>query len=660
MSQWIPVRRPIHWPTLAFLWVAAAGYFLLGVTQGIESVDEGHLIYLSWRVSEGALPYRTFQHWYGPSVFFLNGLLFRLAGADLLVVRSAILVLRACLAVLVFVLADAAAGTVPALLAYLAAVVILGAPWWFFNTPYANNYQLPLTLAGLAVYLLAPGAPRARLLIAGLCLGLAATFKPTGGMLAFLGFVLFLFSRDDGAGRALRPVPSWIPWRALRVAVSVAALCVLGVFIASIGHPLEIALLVLPLVILALWSLAQGLHAERQDIVRNMLDAACLATAFALAPAAYAIWYATKGSVAALAWATVFGLPQRFALFVPFPLTDSRALPVLGFAVASLVGIRVCRATGPRASAPRRVGWVILTGILLSAIAASTGLLAPLRQGTWMGNVLRLLFWLPPVTVWATCLVVLRSRASELPEALAALAFVASALLPALVPVADWAHVLMLVPVFLPLAAYDLRAIWGSSEDGAPVAVTRRVCAAVIIAAWLAAVMAPFVGILWSARSSSTGSAVAFDRATFITDRHQNAPATHALVQYLQSRLGTDDRLLVLPSSAMIYFLTGRASALDDDEFEFYAATYGPQLSPRDARALVDQDDAVRRLEAERPLIVRVNDAPAERAFRQVFPTLSRYIDDRYRSVVAFGPYEVFESGPSDSPRPETRRNPAE
>src|SRR5262245_36252771 len=156
LSRWLPAVRPVRWRTLVCLWVAAAGYFLLGFTAGMERVDEGHLVYFSWRVSEGALPYRAFQHWYGPSVFFLNGLLFDLAGADLLVVRSAILILRACLAVSVFLLARALAGTVPAVLAYGLTVAIWGTPLWLFNAPYATNYQLPLTLVGLAAYLLLP------------------------------------------------------------------------------------------------------------------------------------------------------------------------------------------------------------------------------------------------------------------------------------------------------------------------------------------------------------------------------------------------------------------------------------------------------------------------------------------------------------------------
>jgi len=651
-------ERSVRWSTLVCLWVAAAGYFLLGFTEGMEQVDEGHLVYLSWRVSEGALPYRAFQHWYGPSVFFLNGLLFDLAGPDLLVVRSAILILRACLAVSVFLLTRALAGTVPAVLAYGLTVAIWGTPLWIFNAPYATNYQLPLTLVGLAAYLLLPGAPRVRLLVAGICFGLGATFRQTGGGLAFVGMVLFLLSRKDGTETASRLDPSWLAWRAMRVAVIVAALCVLGVYGATFGNLWEVALLVLPTVVLSLWVLTQGRDARRQDVVQNLSDVASMTTGFAIAPLGYAVWYAAQGALAALVRAVVFGLPQQFALFVRFPTPDRRALLFLGVAAMGLGHLRACRATGAHARALRvaaLTGLALAAGLLLHDIATTPGIRTYLGHGAWSRDLSQLLFWLPPITVWATCIALMRSQAAEKPEALGAVTFVASASLPALAPVADWAHVLMILPLFLPLAAYDLRAIWGPDETRGPAAPPGRLCGGVFIGAWLIAVTTPFVRALAATRLDSTGRAVTFARATYITDRSPDARHLYDLVQYVESRLGKDDRFLVLPSNGMVYFLTGRASALEDDEFGFYAGAFGPQLSERDARALVDQRDAIRRLDRQRPLIVRVRDTRAEQAFRRVFPRLSRYIDRRYQGVAAFGPYEVLEWLPgTTSPRPGT------
>jgi hypothetical protein len=83
------------------LWLLAAIWFMPGSLATIEWVDEGHLVYFASRVAEGALPYRDFHHVYGPGTFFLNGTLLRLFGPDLLVVRLALVVVKATLSVAV-------------------------------------------------------------------------------------------------------------------------------------------------------------------------------------------------------------------------------------------------------------------------------------------------------------------------------------------------------------------------------------------------------------------------------------------------------------------------------------------------------------------------------------------------------------------------------
>jgi hypothetical protein len=218
-----------------------------------------------------------------------------------------------------------------------------------------------------------------------------------------------------------------------------------------------------------------------------------------------------------------------------------------------------------------------------------------------------------------------------------ALTFVASALLPSLAPVADAPHLLMILPVYLPLVGYGLSV--RSADDDVPA--PRRFGTVLLVSAWIVALATPFVYLLASSRLDRRPG-VTFARATYITDRSPLGQDLHALVAYLQTHLGSGDRLLAVPSHAMLYFLTDHASALEEDEFWFYAATYGPQLSPSDARAFVDQGDAIRRLEAERPLIVRFVAAPGERAFRRAFPVLNRYIDRRYGSVATFGQYAVL------------------
>lgn len=632
------MTSPGRWPLLLALWVAAAAYFAIGLTQGMDPVDEGHLVYLSWRVAEGAVPYRTFEHWYGPSVFFLNGLLFRLAGPDLLFVRVALLVTRAGMAVLVFVLTRRLAGTGPGLLAYAVTVVTVGLPLFIFLAPYAGNYQLPLTLLALALYLGAPRAGRARLLAAGACLGLGATFKPAGGVLAFVGFALFLLARERPQDAALttQPAAPRLPWGAPRAGGILVGLAVLAVYGASMGTVWHVVLLLMPILLLAARALAGGWGAAPHDRARNVPDVLVSASGFAIAPGAYALWYAGHGALDALARATLFGLPQRFALVVPFPTPDRRTLMVLGLAAASLVALRCSRAAGGRAvTAGRAVvaAAVAVAGALVVALVGPTGPRGYLVTGVWARDVLHLAFWLPPAVAWASCLSAARLRPSAGSDPVLVLTFVAAASLPLVAPVADWAHVLAILPLFLPLAVHGLAAL--APDRG-------RLRSAALLVAWLA-IAPPCIRILLQSRWNTPPSAVALPRATFAIERRRTAPDLLALIGYLATARRDDERVLTIPSNGMLQFLSGRVSALEEDDFWLYAATVGPQVSAGDARALLDEADAIRRVDDRKPLVVREAGAPGADRFREVFPTLSRHIDERYRRVATFGPYEVLE-----------------
>jgi hypothetical protein len=108
----------------------------------LEWVDEGMIVYPSWRTAEGALPYVTFTHVYGPSLFFLNGGLMRVFGADLGVVRLFLVAVKACVVVEVYVLARSVAPAWIALVVSALLVAVWGTPIWLFNAPYAT-YSRP-------------------------------------------------------------------------------------------------------------------------------------------------------------------------------------------------------------------------------------------------------------------------------------------------------------------------------------------------------------------------------------------------------------------------------------------------------------------------------------------------------------------------------------
>src|SRR5262245_40636078 len=217
---------------LAALWVTAAAWFVPGTLDTLERIDEGHLVYFASRVAEGALPYRDFHHMYGPSVFFLNGALLALAGQDLLAVRIGLIALKATLSVAVARVASGAAGGAAGLLAWFLLLAVWGAPLWIFAAPYAGVYQVTLDLLALVALVSLQDRPRRRALVAGLCLGMAATFKQTSGVLVGVGVMTFLLHEGSAGGTRRRggrdPLAT-----AIRLALLAIGLAVIAIYAAS-------------------------------------------------------------------------------------------------------------------------------------------------------------------------------------------------------------------------------------------------------------------------------------------------------------------------------------------------------------------------------------------------------------------------------------------
>jgi len=628
------VTWPPRWLLLPALGIFAAAYMMLGVGYGFEPLDAGSLVYGSWRVSEGALPYRSFQHWYGPSVFFLNGALMRLLGPDLLVVRAGLLVFRAAGAVLAFVVARSLAGTAAGLFAYALTVVVTGMPIFVFQSPYASNYQVPLTLLALALYGAPPSCTRVRLFLVGGALGIGATFKPSAGILSLVGFVLFLLVRERPSDRATS-LRHQRTSAALRAACFLLGSAVLLVYASSMGGFRHVALLLTPALLLVATAVARGWGAAAHDRARNLPDVAIAVSGFALAPTAYAVWYAAQGALGALVRSTLVGLPQTFSLVVPFPSLDGRTVLLFG-AVAT--GLLVARGGRLRAAAALGAGAFLL---LLIAPDAMRGYLA---SGNWGRDMLRLVLWVPPLVVWASCLSAVSGRRTECQEFRLANTFVVGTALPLMAPVSDWAHALVMLPLFLPVIADRLAAL---TPPGC-----RRERAALFALLFVVTAPPAILVLRASAMGLATPPAV-LPRATLVTERSAAAHHMSELIAWLDTALPRGERVLMVPTNGMIEFLSGRRSALEEDDFWLYAATAGPQVSVGDARRLFDEDDAIRRIDERRPVVVRDNRPPGAQRFRETFPRLARYIDGRYRAVAAFGPYEVLtRESPSTAPNP--------
>jgi Dolichyl-phosphate-mannose-protein mannosyltransferase len=607
------------------LWLLAAIWFMPGSLATIEWVDEGHLVYFASRVAEGALPYRDFHHVYGPGTFFLNGTLLRLFGPDLLVVRLALVVVKATLSVAVAHVAARGSGASAGLFAWGLVLAVWGAPLWIFSTPYASTYQVTLHMLALVALLHLGGRPRTRALVVGACLGLAVTFKQTTGV--FGGGAVLAFLLHEGRDRAaatgvMRGDPVAV---VLRLGLLAGVLAVTAAYGASFAERRTLVLLGTPLAALLLWV---ALRVMRGGGPRDDLTAiAWTALGAAIAPALSLVYYAAHGAAAAFV-RDLMGLPQATSWMVPLQPFDRRTAIASGIVVLGLAAVELARrGLSARGTSPR--AWWMTTATALATLAMVAG--AAMPGWPWRGLADPLLYWMPVAVTWVAVGRLLWHTQSL---SIAAPTFMAAALLPGLEPAADLPHVLLALPVFLvPMAALTASYV-DRGLRGQPLA-----AAAVVLLATLT--VHPFVQLLARAVQAPRTPTVPYARATGVRDPARHAEASRALVSYLEAA-PPEIRVLVIPSHQMLHFLAGRRSALEAQDFGLYVGTY--ELVPEEtARRLVDEEAAIASLERQSVWVVRVTDPPQRLlVFRRLFPKLDDYIARRFHSVATFGPYQVL------------------
>ncbi|MGH7787373.1 MAG: hypothetical protein ACRERC_10935, partial [Candidatus Binatia bacterium] len=187
------------------LLVCSAAYFAAGVRIGLEWSDTGMILYPSWRVAQGDVPYRDFLQLFGPALFYVNAAIFWLFGPDLLTVRLVVVGLKVATMLATYACARTVAAWPYALGVTVVAIAVWGAPLWIFNAPYANHYALALCLLGFWLSLRLPGGALTRAVAAGLCFGLASMFKQTSGLFALAALALALLWTAPPADASARP-----------------------------------------------------------------------------------------------------------------------------------------------------------------------------------------------------------------------------------------------------------------------------------------------------------------------------------------------------------------------------------------------------------------------------------------------------------------------
>lgn len=180
---------------------------LWAIHFGLDPLDEGYFLYTSSRVFAGEIPYRDFSTPYTPAFFYLNALVFKLFGLEVVNLRLAMLVPRLGVLVLTYLLGRR---IMPAPFALLPAFVLLAddpspgvweshPAWW------------AIFLAVLSVWCVCRYRERGRFgwwVAAGLAAAASFAFKQNLGLFSAAGLVALALA-EEAALPGLRG-PAWL------------------------------------------------------------------------------------------------------------------------------------------------------------------------------------------------------------------------------------------------------------------------------------------------------------------------------------------------------------------------------------------------------------------------------------------------------------------
>lgn len=606
-------------------------YNLWDMTEGWVIADEGHQAYQPVRWLAGQMFYRDFAtDNYPPGMVLWNGLLFRLFGVRLSVLRTGLAFVGAGIALLAYLLARAVLPAGAALTAYALCLT--------WNVPYLN-IAFP-SWKCVVLGLLAVGAiwryqrrPRpAWLVLAGALCGLSAMFKLTQGAYQWLGLALFLAWRS-AAGQDAGD------WRRRILSVegifSLLCLAIGGVLLAGYPMPANLVVFGLPLLLgsLIVWigRPAQRLSTRAHPFWRELL------------------WLTVGVGLTTLIWAVPAVIHAGWPLFVEQTFLGPwrrsalmqaaiRPLKPSGWAMLAWAGLGALAGWKAR----RLPGWVFvlygLAGALLWFIpwGGSWTLQGILRAGLqgWAG----MRFYLPALVslgLWAALLWG-RLDAGEAPWLALLLTYGAWNMLQVF-PFADSDHLLWSIqPAFIGLAWLGYRG-WLAWREKVPAACRRWAGLALTLApaALVALQLYPMVGHFYR-----------FDRGLVRVDyelldaeradvyvRSDAARTLRETAGAITARTSPEDTIFDT-SGAFFYFLTGRHNPTRHDYF-------WPSFLTKEEVAQLVQD-----LAEHRPALVVSRQTPEPvfgyASFAQSYPEVAAFIEAHYQPDIQIGEYVLW------------------
>ena len=602
----------------------------------MEWMDQGQLLYPSWRVSQGAVPLRDFAQMYGPSTFLFVGFLLRMFGTDVFVVRMSLILVKAAIALVAYAITRRIASRPAALAALALDVAVLGTPWWLFNTPYPNHYALLINLAGFWVFLAWARRPVAASVLAGFCFGLSATFKQTLGVFALVALVWFAIFQRAEPQAAARDDPNPRAIRVLRWIVLAGSFLLFAGYAAKYPHAWTYGVLLGPIAAIVILLARREVVAppSRADHARGVQIVLGAGAGFAVPIAIMVACYASLGALDRLLFSTAT-VPAAMDWFVPIELPKART--VLLFVVAL--------AAAQAAVHRRATVWAVSAGalaIFFWSVARAEGLPAYLRTEAWIGEIFSVVFWLPVVLCWLELvqisLVTSRGDAEKMPVENGAvlMSFYGVAALQHLYPAGDFWHLLNMLPVYTILLGHQLARLAARERGKTPNA---RVVVAVALVAFL---VLPFSYALARARLDRAPRAFSIPRLGGIFDPSPKFADAAAVLSFLADPERATRGLLVVANEQMLYFAAGRPSIWDGEEFLLYLVQ-NDLVRGEGARALLDEPALLGRLAKSRPLIVDYEGSPGSQRLWEAFPTIGSHVKARYHQTARFGRYVVLD-----------------
>ncbi len=632
----------------------------------VDLTDEGYFLALADRVRGGELPYRDFDTYYTPGIFYLYAAALDLFGPSILTVRDLMAGVRTACALLLYGLTRRLAPPPFAVLPFLLIAVVDPIP--VFPEPHPAWFGLLLTLATMETI----ARHRASgwwgwLAGAGAAAGLAYLFKQNVGAFAALAVGGYLLLRDREGGRLMM---------AIRAAFVLGVGTAMALLLRPAFSPLIAATVWLPGIVMLAVLFSRG--QDRVGVTNCWTGVRPVLVEGALVGAAFVavtlLWLVPL-TLALGPRATPFGLfvgaVNQGALILPLepPPRAARELALISIwlplALAAL-GRAVARHPSSASSAAWTTRFSPLRRPLIGALSLSlvvpwlptvSGPRETLAEDPsffpwldWLDARFGTLYvYLPGLAAWAglaTLVPMLWRPASGKPERIGQreptdlvcwYLLVGTLALLALYPRSDTLHAMFAGPPLFVVGAWALHRFWRRLSGGLGWAPGMAVFAALLVVP--VAAVAPhaywrYVTIIHADPRSPTPPPyipLGLERAPVLAPRHI-ADNIRGAVEFVRAGTPPGDPFFAYPAVPMFNFLADRPNPTRFNHF------FPGALTPDDL------NNAIERLETSRPRyvlwdhggVVYWHTEPANRR-------MSEYIWRCYGQVANFPPFLILE-----------------